>query len=321
PYLTPDFETNIKGVFIAGELGGMGLIKNAVTQGCEAVDCIARRLKEEGPSREGVYDVLIVGAGPAGIGASLNARNLGLKSLTIDQNDLGGTVLHYPRHKIVMTSPVNLPTYGKVKLRETTKEALLHFWKEVFRKTGLEINSNEKMIGLKNEGNLFSVTTTGGEYLARCMVLAIGRRGTPRKLGVPGEELPKVAYSLIDPEQHRGHALLVVGGGDSAVEAAVALSGGPGNRVTLSYRGDAFSRIKPANRDRLGKAVSAGGVKVIFNSLLIEIMEKEARLTIGKEAITIPNDYVYIFAGGELPGEFLKSIGVRIEKMFGTPRN
>ncbi|MBI5344518.1 MAG: NAD(P)-binding domain-containing protein [Deltaproteobacteria bacterium] len=318
PYVTPDFETNIKGVFIVGELGGMGLIKNAVTQGTQAVDHIACQLKEGPHKGADLTDILVVGAGPAGIGASLNAFKHKLSCVIIDQNDLGGTVLSYPRHKIVMTSPMDLPMYGKVKLRETTKEALLLLWREVFKKTGMKINSKEKMTGLKAEDGVFRVTTTKGEYMARKVVIAIGRRGTPRKLGVPGEDLPKVTYSLLDAAQHQDHQVLVVGGGDSAVEAAIAIADQPGNKVTLSYRGDAFSRIKPGNRERLDKAAAKKSVNVILNSNVKEITEKEITLAVGEDSTNLPNDYVYIFAGGELPNEFLKTIGIQIEKKFGT---
>ncbi|OGP25693.1 MAG: 4Fe-4S ferredoxin [Deltaproteobacteria bacterium GWC2_56_8] len=317
PHLTPDFETNIKGIFIAGELGGMGLIKNAITQGREAVEYISCRLGAD-KGRAEAYDVIIIGAGPAGVGASLMASKKGLKFVTIEQGDVGGTVFNYPRHKIVMTSPVELPLYGSVRLRETTKEALLDLWTSVIKKTGLEIRTGEKMTGLAREADGFRVKTSKGEYPARNVILAIGRRGTPRKLDVPGEKLPKVTYSLLDPEQHRDHHLLVVGGGDSAIEAAIALAKQPGNKVSLSYRSDSFKRIKPMNKTRLDEAVSKKSVTVILNSNVKEIREKDVRIeTEGKEAF-INNDYVYIFAGGELPNEFLLSIGVRIEKKFGT---
>lgn len=319
PYVTPNFETNIKGVFIAGELGGMGLIKNAITQGTEAVEHISCLIGGGKSEKDGVYDVLIVGAGPAGIGASLAARRKNLSFLTIEQNDIGGAVLQYPRHKIVMTSPVELPMYGKIKLRETTKEALLDLWMGVIGKTGLKIHTNEKMTGMKKEDEgRFRVTTSKGEYLSRSVVLAIGRRGTPRKLGVPGESLSKVTYSLLDPDQHRNQYLLVIGGGDSAVEAALALSEGRGNRVALSYRGESFSRIKPMNKTRLDSAMSKKALRVLLNSNVKEIREKDVDISSGEETMTMPNDYVYIFAGGELPNEFLDSIGIQIEKKFGA---
>ncbi|MBI2414110.1 MAG: NAD(P)-binding domain-containing protein [Deltaproteobacteria bacterium] len=317
PYVTPDFETNIKGIFIAGELGGMGLIKNAITQGRQAVEYISCRLGSD-RGQGGIYDAVIVGAGPAGIGASLMAAKKGLKFVTLDQGDIGGTVFNYPRHKIVMTSPVDLPLYGNVRLRETTKESLLDLWMSVIKKTSLEIRTGEKMTGLAREAEGFRVVTSKGEYPARNVVLAIGRRGTPRKLGVPGEQLPKVTYSLLDPEQHRDHSLLVVGGGDSAVEAAIALAKQSGNNVTLSYRGESFKRIKPMNKTRLDEAISKKSVSVALNSNVLEIRENDVRIeTEGKETV-IKNDYVYILIGGELPNEFLHSIGIKIEKKFGT---
>lgn len=318
PYVSPDYETNIKGVFIVGELGGMGLIKNAITQGTRAVEHIAAESGGK-TSPDGVYDLIIVGAGPAGIGASLMAAKHKLKFVTIEQDDIGGAVLQYPRHKIVMTSPVDLPLYGKVKLKETTKEALLELWMEVIRKTGLKINTHEKMTGLQSADSRFRVKTTKAEYIAERVVLAIGRRGTPRKLGVPGENLPKVAYKLLDPEQHADADLLVVGGGDSAIEAAMALSCQPGNRVTLSYRGESFSRIKPLNKDRLEKALSGKSLNVMLCSNVKEIREKAVVMEAEARIAELPNEYVYIFAGGELPNEFLKSIGVEIEKRFGKP--
>lgn len=315
PFLTNEFETNVKGVFIVGELGGMGLIKNAITQGVEAVEYIAERIKEGRRDRQ-VYDLVIAGAGPGGLGASLAALKHGLNFITVEQNDIGGTVLQYPRRKIVMTSPVDMPMYGRVKLRETKKEALLDLWMDIVKKTGLKIRTGEKLTGITQADGALIVATSAGQYMSRCVVLAIGRRGTPRRLGVPGEDLPKVAYRLLDPDQHSNEDILVVGGGDSAVEAALALSGN-GNRVTLSYRGEAFARIKPANRTRLEGAATDGSIKVMCNSNVTEILDKKARLTAPQGAVGIDNDFVYIFAGGELPNEFLKSIGVQIERKYG----
>src|SRR4030066_1746566 len=301
PYVTPNFETNVKGIFIVGGLGGMGLIKNAVTQGREVIEYMSCMLRGAEKKRDDALDLLIVGAGPAGISASLAAVKNKLKFVTIEQEDIGGTVLQYPRQKIVMTSPMELPMYGKVKLGETSKEALLNLWMQVIQKTGLEIRTMEEVRDSKQDDDCFKVFTTKGEYLTKNIVLAIGRRGTPRKLGVPGENLPKVSYRLLDPEQHQKQHLLVVGGGDSAVEAAIALSDQPGNTVILSYRGDAFGRIKPMNKERLDKMVEKQSVQVMLSSNVKEIGEKSIKIATKEEVIEMPNDYVYIFAGGELP--------------------
>lgn len=316
PWLTTDFETNIKGVFIAGELGGMGLIRNAIIQGSQAAAYIACSLKGA-PKRNGVLDAIIVGAGPAGISASLTALKNGLSFATIEQGDIGGTVLQYPRKKIVMTHPVDLPMYGRMRLRETTKEALLELWRGVIGQTGLNIRTGERMTGLAREGDIFRVTTDKGSYAARNVVLAIGRRGTPRKLGVPGEDLPKVAYSLLEPGQHKGEEILVVGGGDSALEASLALANA-GARVTLSYRKAGFTRAKAANRARLDKASAEGRVSVLLESNLTEIMEKTVALEQGGMRSEAPNDFVYILAGGESPNDLLKSIGVQLDMKFGS---
>ncbi len=318
PHVTPDFETNIKGIFIVGELGGMGLIKNAVTQGREVIEYISCLFHSAERKNSDIYDVIIVGAGPAGLSASLAAVKHKLSFITVEQNDIGGTVFQYPRHKIVMTSPMELPMYGKIKVRETTKEALLELWMEVIRNAGLQIRTGEKMLDVKKEDEGFKVFTAKGEHLTKSIVLAIGRRGTPRKLGVPGETLPKVSYRLLEPEQHQNQNIVVVGGGDSAIEAAIALAGQPQNNVVLSYRGEAFSRIKPVNKQRLDDRVAKKAITIMFTSNIKEIGGKYIKISTHEDIVEMPNDYVYIFAGGELPNEFLNKIGVQIEKRFGT---
>ncbi len=321
PDVSPDFQTNVPGIYISGELGGMGLIKNSITQGKEAVGYIIESLKEfDGEDGGDVLDVLIVGAGPAGIGASLSAQHAKLKYRTIDQDEWGGTVYNYPKKKIVMTASVDLPGYGEVKLNETTKEALLELWEKVLKKTGVKIHTMEKLSAVEKieAKKIFKITTSKGEYMTKKLLLAIGRRGTPRKLGAPGEDKTKVAYRLLDAEQHQSEDVMIVGGGDSAVEAAIAIGDVEGNRVVLSYRKDAFGRIKSMNKVRLEEAEAAGRVNVILGSNVKEITDKEIILKTADGEETIPNDYIYIFAGGELPNAFLQSIGISIEKKFGT---
>jgi len=315
PEVAPNFETNVPGLFIAGELGGMGLIRNAIEQGRQAIDSI-RALPGVGSGDE--LDVLIVGAGPAGFSASLAARQHGLRFETVEQDTLGGTVSHYPRGKIVMTAPVDLPLYGRVQLRETTKEALLEFWQDVERSTDLVIRYEERVEGIEAMNGGFAVETSRGKYRAHAVLLAIGRRGTPRKLDVEGEELPKVVYRLIDAEQYRGRAVLVVGGGDSALEAATSLAAEPGTQTTLSYRGNGFSRAKLANRERVEGAVEAGRIRVLLGSTLKAIAPSSVDVEIDGRIESIANDTVIVCAGGVLPTGFLESIGVSIETKHGT---
>jgi thioredoxin reductase (NADPH) len=314
PVLTPEFETNIAGIFIAGELGGMGLIKNALTQGRQAVEAIAARR----PRVAGRLDVAIIGAGPAGFAATLTAKSLGLTSVTLEQESLGGAVFQYPRGKIVMTSAAELPLVGKIKISETSKEALLEFWKGVERRTGVRMNYCERVESIEHRSDSFVIRTTKGMYAASSVLLAIGRRGTPRKLGVPGEELPKVVYRLIDPEQYSGQRVLVVGGGDSALEAAASIAESCDARVAISYRGEAFGRAKAKNRQRIDEANNEGRLKVILESSVTQIAPDAVTLEQKGRVVRLPNESVIVSAGGVLPTEFLHNIGVRVETKFGT---
>ncbi|MGA9165091.1 MAG: NAD(P)-binding domain-containing protein [Thiobacillus sp.] len=316
PLVKPNFETNIPGLFIAGELGGMGLVRKAVEQGRQAMSAIRDTLKGNGNTD---FDVLIVGAGPAGIAAGLGAIQHKLRYRIVEQEDsLGGTVYHYPRNKIIMTAPVQLPIVGKVRMSEISKEALLEFWDGIVGKTGLKISFRERMESIQPNGKNFQIKTSGGEYSARAVLLAIGRRGTPRKLDVPGEELPKVVYRLIDAEQYRGQRVLVVGGGDSALEAALAIADEAGTEVTLSYRGDAFGRVKAKNRQRLDEAQKQGRIRVLLKSNVLRIEPAEVRLELESGQATLPNDAVIISAGGVLPIDLLKKVGIQFETKHGT---
>ena len=314
PHIKETFETNVNGVFIAGELGGMGLIRNAVKQGSEAIEYIGKSL----PNSAADYDVLIVGAGPAGLSATLQAHTAGLKYLTVEQEDtIGGTVLHYPRQKIVMTQPMEIPLYGKFKRTEITKEELIELWNDILRKTDIPINCAEKVQSLEKNNGCFAISTGKALYHAKRVLLTIGRRGTPRRLGVAGEKTTKVAYKLLDPEQYRRKHLLVVGGGDSAVEAALALSEQEGSVVSLSYRKNVFSRIKDRNLTRLEKVISDGRINLLMETSVQEIRTEEVVLTGKKGVFSIPNDFVFVFIGGELPTTFLEKIGIKMERKYG----
>jgi thioredoxin reductase/NAD-dependent dihydropyrimidine dehydrogenase PreA subunit len=315
PRVSPWFESNVPGIFIAGELGGMGLIRNAFEQGRQAVTEIhARR-----PNRGAPLDLVIVGAGPAGFAASLAALERRMRFVTLEQESLGGCIYQYPRGKVVMTQPAQLPIVGSMRLRTTRKEELLEVLRGIEREAGLEIRYGERVESLCAVDGGFVVTGSAGNYLASSVLLAIGRRGTPRKLDVPGEELPKVTYRLIEPEQYRGRWVLVVGGGDSALEAAASIAelGSPA-RVTLSYRGEAFTRAKARNRDRVTTAERAGALEILLGSRVESIGERSVVMNVGGNRHEVENDYVIISAGGILPTDFLRSIGIDTETKYGT---
>ncbi len=311
PYITAEHETSIANLFIAGELGGLALIKNAVNQGRECIDTVTARL-QVGQRSSAIFDVLIVGAGPAGISASLRAIENKLNYVTLEQDEIGGTVAKYPRQKLVMTSPVEFPMYGKFKKTELSKENLLAFWDMVLNRADFNVRTGEKVENIvKDTGEIFTVSTINNQYRTRAVVLALGRTGTPRKLGVKGEELPKVMYRLIEADHYINKRILVVGGGDSAIEAAMGLGNQMGNQVTLSYRREQFSRIKERNSKRIEECMRNGKVKVIFNSAPVEIRQDSVLLEVAGQTQEITNDYVFVFAGGTPPFDFLKKIGIQ----------
>ena len=317
PLLSPRFETSVPGIFIAGELGGMGLIKNAIEQGRQAIEAVAARAKST-PGGEGVLDVLIVGCGPAGISASLGAMKQKLAFKTVDQNTLGGTVAHFPRGKLVMTAPATLPLVGEVKFGEVSKEELLGFWEKVLTDTGLKPSFEEQVVSITREHAHFTIVTSKGKYSAKSVLLAIGRRGTPRTLDVPGEELSKVVYRLIDAEQYAERKVLVVGGGDSALEAAAQIAEQSNAKVTLSYRGNAYSRARARNRDNVAAMVRHGIIDEVLNSTVTAVEPDAVTLNVGGELRKIANDDVLVCAGGILPTQFLRDIGIDVETKFGT---
>jgi thioredoxin reductase len=317
PYLTAEYETSVPNLFIAGELGGLALVKNAVNQGRECIDTIARRLADSSRTRhdENVYDVVIVGAGPAGISASLRSIENKLHYITIERDEIGGTVAKYPRQKLVMTSPVEFPMYGKFKKLELSKENLLTFWNTILQRADFQPRTQEAVEQIQPDADgVFTVNTQKAQYRAYAVVLALGRGGTPRKLGVKGEDLPKVMYRLIEADHYINKKILVVGGGGSAVEAAMGLANQKGNAVALSYRQAFFGRIKERNARRIDEYARSGKVNVIFNSKPTEFRHDSVTLDVAGVPREIPNDFVWIFAGGIPPNDFLKSINIR----FGT---
>jgi thioredoxin reductase (NADPH) len=310
PHYDDNFETNVNGLYIIGELSGMGLIKNAVAYGKRAVGHIASTHRAKHLAD---LDVVIVGAGPAGLSAALTAQALNMRYVVLEQDEIGGALLHYPRQKLVLTSPVELPLYGKLKVSEIKKEELLSIWKDIVGRFQLNIVTGQKVEVLHSLNDHFVVKTATAEFRGANVLLGLGRRGSPRKLGVTGENLSKVMYRLIEAESYKHKHILVVGGGDSAVEAAVGLASQVGNVVTISYRKEDFVRLKEKNEQTVKRYVESGKLQTIFNSQVLEIREDTVLVQeAGKIVHNLHNDFVFIFAGGELPTELLKRCGVRL---------
>ncbi|RJO74256.1 MAG: 4Fe-4S dicluster domain-containing protein [Myxococcales bacterium] len=317
PHVKPTFETNVAGLYVAGELGGMGLIVNAVRQAKSAMHNLAQSLKGEGGD-DSAEQVAIVGAGPAGLTAALASIEMGLSYRLFEREPaIGGSVMHYPRRKLVMTSPVEMPLLGHVYSRTMSKEELLALWDKATRKHAVKIEYGVSVTDVRKENGVFVLDTSAGPVRTRRVLLTIGRRGEPRKLGVPGEEREKVVYLLRDPGMYAGKRVLVVGGGDSAIEAAAMIAEETDAEVALSYRGPAISRTKPENRERIGRLIEQGRVAAIFDSQVTAIEEKSVILAVPGGQRTIANDDVLVFAGGSPPSEFLRRAGVRMERHYG----
>ena len=321
PYVQENFETNLEGVFIVGELSGMGLIKTAINEGKLVVDHLRQRLSQQQRAPDSdLYDVAIVGAGPAGLSASLTALQYGLRYLTLEQGEIASTIRQYPRQKFLMAEPIEIPLYGNLYVGDGTKESLLAIWEAIISNTGVQIRANEKVESVRRNSAGFHVTTERGDYRTRFVVLATGKRGTPRKLGVPGEDLPKVSYKLVEADTFADLDILVVGGGDSAIEAALALSRSGKNRVTLSYRGEGFHRARERNREYLEKANLEGRVQIQLQSSVQTIGHNHVELNHAGRTITLLNDFVFILIGGEPPEEFLKKVGIQMVEKTITAR-
>jgi thioredoxin reductase/NAD-dependent dihydropyrimidine dehydrogenase PreA subunit len=318
PSLDAHFETNVPGLYVVGELGGRGLIKNAINEGKIAMEEVARRVRAT-PRPAGVpdlFDVAVVGSGPAGLSAGLEALRQKLDYVVLERGDLSDTIRRYPRHKILMAEPVKVPLYGDLWVADASKESLLGVWQTIVAETGLQVRTGRSVERVASRNGWIEVAAAGPEgpetYRARHVVLALGRRGTPRRLEVPGEELPKVFYDVVEMEAFARSRVLVVGGGDSAIEVVVGLARQPGTTVTLSYRGAQFTRIKERNRRHLEEALAAHRVEVLLESRVREIRADSVVVDVAGSERIVANDYVIVRAGGVPPFDFLRAAGVRI---------
>lgn len=312
PLLDEFNQTSVPGIWIAGELSGFALINNAVEQGRLVMERIAATSgPRSGQPDPDLFDAVVVGAGPAGMSAGLVAGEQNLNCVIVDQQGAGGTILQYPRRKLVMVQPVEIPCLGKLPRLEYSKEELLEIWEKLYTDYDLDIRNGVRVTGVSGRQGDFAVTTSAGVLRARNVVLALGRRGTPRQLNVPGEDLAKVAYKLIDAEAYAGRRVLVVGGGDSAVEAAMGLAHQEGCQVTLSYRKPSLMRIKQRNADRIAPLIAAGTLD-FRGATTVDRIDADRVVLEGPDGSSIvPNDDVFILAGGIPPFGFLREIGVK----------
>jgi thioredoxin reductase (NADPH) len=320
PISSGTFETTVPGLYVAGEVNGIGRIHVAVAQGRQAA---AAALDDSG-THGCDLDLAIVGAGPAGISAALEAHARGARYTVFERTSLAGAILSYPREKIVMTSALDLAGIGNLKLRRTTKEALVELFETIVEQVGLSVTEHEAVTDVQTTALGLRVRTTSRTVTAHRVVLAIGRRGTPRRLGVPGEQLPHVVHQVEHPAAYAGRRAVVVGGGNSAVEVALALSAQPGTEVTLIHRGRDFSRCHPANQRALERAGSRITVltETVVRAIRPDAIEiaREARGGVNGPALPVRRlacSLVACCLGSELPSPWLRTLGIDIRELRG----
>jgi thioredoxin reductase (NADPH) len=325
PDVDENLQSNVKGLYIAGELGGRGLITNAVNEGKLAAEHIARELASE-RNRAGddpeLLDVIIVGSGPAGLSAGLEALRSNLRSVILEQGELADTIRKYPRDKLLLAGPLSLPVYGDLWVGDASKESLLWTWESIISSTGVNLKTEHGVERISKNGEEFHVLAAGRTFRTRRVILAIGRRGTPRRLDVPGEDLAKALYDVTEMEVFSSKRVLVVGGGDSAIETALGLANQQATTVSLSYRGAQFGRVQTRLREKLEAAVKAGRVDLLLESQVREIGETSVTLDGKNGPFSLPNDYAIIRIGGNPSSAFLEQTGVRIvrkEKVVAEP--
>jgi thioredoxin reductase len=315
PEVGAGFQSNVPGIYIVGELGGRGLIKNAINEGALAIEHIVRDLPPGASRKDGdaeAVDVVIVGSGPAGLSAGLSAHLANLSYVVLEQGDLAESVRKYPRHKLLLAETSRVPIYGRLWVGNASKETLLSVWEAIIAENRLKILTGCRVEEIARFGELFVVRAGLQIVRARRVVLAMGRRGTPRRLGVPGEELPNVFYDIVEMEPFAGRRVVVVGGGDSAAESALGLANQEGTAVHLVHRGERFDRMQPSLLAKLKKAVSDARITLVLKAEVREIHPAALILDVGDQRLKIPYDDLIIRVGGEAPTHVLEGLGVRI---------
>lgn len=310
-----NFETAIKGQYLIGEVAGKPLVKNAANLGRGVVEHMLREGGlQPGAGGPGVVDVAVVGSGPGGLSAALTCIRRGLSYVVLEKEQcIASTVSRYPKGKWVMAEPYDVRNLSFLPVFDSSKEQMVPIWEEVVERSGMNLKRGEPVESVeKGPDGIFTIRTTVAEYKAQRVVLAIGTRGKPRTLGVPGENLPKVMSLLEDPDNHRGQSVLVIGGGDSALEAAMALADA-GARVVLSYRGKNFSRAQKKNQSAIESYESQKRIKVLFNSGVMQFTEDTVTIQLADNTTkSYPNQAAFVLIGAEPPVAWLKKVGVNV---------
>lgn len=315
PRLTPNFETSQNGIFVIGELSGIGLIRNAVEQGRQAAVTIAKSGRR---GRPGELDAIVVGAGPAGIGAALSLLAHGLKVLIVDQHRYGGAITHYPRAKVVMTGSFELPGYGSVRRKTMSKEQLFALWTDIRERVQFDVKEGIRVESIRPDGPSWRVVGPNWQDRAAAVVLALGRRGAPKELGVPGEHLSKVAYRLLEPEPFADKHVMIVGGGNTAAECAIALANAKlCASVSISYRRAELARLRSSVRKQIERCFAEGTVAPLLSTEVVSIAEHHVTLNTPDGVQQMINDNVIIQIGGQPPSALLRTIGIELVEKRG----
>ncbi len=331
PKIDKNHESNVPGLYVVGDLADAPIIKVALNQGYETAQHVVSTIGDAVGSDEDVYDAAVIGAGPAGIGAALALEEAGARYVVLEKERPFNSIQNFPKAKLIFSEPREMQNRGNFWFEDAQKEELIERWDQALEKKALRINQPEEVVDARKEGGLFHVVTQAGDqavdsegggrnrderpkktYRARKVILAIGRRASVTPLKAPGEGLEKVRYSLRDPKEHAGRKVLVAGGGDSAVEAAIACAEA-GAETTISYRRDAFTRAKLQNRLKIEDMVKQGKIRAEYGTMPVEVREDAVVLERAGNRFEVPNDDVLVFFGTKLPKGFLRKLGLRME--------
>jgi len=319
PVLDKNFQSNIEGLYIIGDLAGAPLIKTAAEQGAKVVAHLANGTEgERAKRREEIFDVVIAGAGAAGLAAAFAAHEKGLKYTLLEQGDVANTIGIFPSGKIIYGEPVNQPMSGPLWLpAKSTKEELLENWNSQVQETGLSLRTRESLKKIEKNG-VFTVHTDKAQLQAKNVVLAIGKFGNPRRLAVPGENKSKVSNYLNNPDEFRGKKIAVVGGGNVAAEAVLALF--ERNEVTMLVWENEFVFPNKEYVERMLQARRQGKLTIHFNAVTKEITDDKVIFEQGGQRLEAANDHVFVMIGQELPTKFFKDTGIKLEAQWDASR-